>query len=168
MSDTNLFDLLQKRRAELEQKRAKILRDLDDLNREQARLEQEAREIEITHKVLKSLSQPNNASNSLTYFPPASKTGRKPEGTPTIAAMIDDALAVNELLGPEIELDTQGIVQHIRSKWWPDAQNSDIAPLLWRLSKQGRVAKVGNKYARIKLDRGPEDVKAPENELGES
>lgn len=155
MSDQSfIFEQLIKRRADLERRRSDVLRRLDDLNREQERLDQETKEVEIAQRVLKSLSAETD-SNEKSYIPPHTKIGRKPEGIPTIAEMIETALSIQELFGADDGLESHAIIQHIRGKWWPDAQGNDIAPLLWRLVKQGKLAKNGNKYHRIEKDGAP-------------
>ena len=146
MSNDDILDRIQKRREQIERGRAKLLQQLDDLNREQQRLEQEAQELDIAARVLNRLS-PDETEQSKNYTPPWTKPGKKPDGIPAMSDMIQTVLLAAEKDGIA-ELETQNIVNAIRIKWWPDAQNNDVAPVLWRQAKIGRLIKNGTRYRR--------------------
>lgn len=126
------------------EKRDRLLRQVDDVNRELERLE-----ISLsTYDSIKADVEGEPSGNVKGAIPPATKAKKKPEGTPTIAEMINMVLVDAKAKGTDA-LESQEIVHRIRAKWWPDAQSNDIAPLMWRLAKNEKLKKIGTKYSLI-------------------
>jgi hypothetical protein len=124
-------------------KRDDLLRQLDDLNREDERLKIG---LSVRDAVASELGIAEPTLESQGYVPPATKARKKPDGTPTMPEMISAILIEAETEG-HVKLESQEIIQRVRAKWWPDAQSNDISPLLWRLSKTGKLIKMGTAYA---------------------
>jgi hypothetical protein len=65
---------------------------------------------------------------------------RKPSGLPPVPEMILEALRLAESEGKS-GMNPQAMVSYVRSKYWPEAPNPDIGSTMWRMWKDGRLAK---------------------------
>jgi hypothetical protein len=65
---------------------------------------------------------------------------RKPSGLPPVPEMILEALRLAEAEG-KAGMNPQAMVSYVRSKYWSEATNPDIGSTMWRMWKDGRLAK---------------------------
>jgi hypothetical protein len=65
---------------------------------------------------------------------------RKPTGLPPLPEMILEALRLAESEG-KAGMNPQAMVSYVRDKYWPEATNPDIGSTMWRMWKDGRLAK---------------------------
>lgn len=65
---------------------------------------------------------------------------RKPPGLPPVPEMILEALKLAESEG-KAGMNPQAMVAYVRNKYWPEATNPDIGSTMWRMWKDGRLAK---------------------------
>jgi hypothetical protein len=65
---------------------------------------------------------------------------RKPSGLPPVPEMILEALRLAESEG-KAGMSPQAMVSYVRNKYWPEATNPDIGSTMWRMWKDGRLAK---------------------------
>ena len=125
--------------------KARVAERLSDLERERAMLEVEASELAITERTLAKL---NKIDLPKIFSAPAPRdahqtTRKKPRGIPTIYVMV---LTLFRDRGDHL-IEGAELVQAIKDRWWPTANNNDISPTLWRLHKTGKLIKKGTKYA---------------------
>ena len=150
MNKIPLLDRIKRERAQIEMQRAALMQQLDDLKRQEERLNQTAQELEIAEKVFARYSDAEqSAPEGPAQIPPATKQSKKPDGIPPVSELIYMVLAYAEKEGLRW-LEPIQVIERIRGNWWPGAQSNDIAPVLWRMAKQGKLAKRGQKYGRLK------------------
>jgi hypothetical protein len=112
-----------------------------------AKARAEAADYETAERVLLKLSgNKGNGSAALTDeaargegAPDGSDAG-KPAGIPTVPAMIIEA-CTNAARGRLAGLEPSDVTEFIRQKYWPDVRGPDVASTMWRMWKDGRLAK---------------------------
>lgn len=101
----------------------------------------DAGEYEIAERVLLKLAPGPVDSLAESKIVPNGMTGDgKPPGIPTVPTMIIEALTIaqkNRLDG----LEPSGVVEHIRSNYWPGVKGPDVASTMWRMWKDERLDK---------------------------
>jgi hypothetical protein len=124
-----------------------------------AALEAQARDLEITERVLMELEsspEPELALEPDMAASPAAQDialvatdllvgGGKPEGIPTMPNMIFEALRDAKARGLK-GLEPKDIAAYIAAKWWPEVKINNVGPIAWRLYKSDRLAKRQSKY----------------------
>jgi hypothetical protein len=134
------------------QVRARLAEVVDLIGRHEvalAYLKQEHGELEIAVRVMDRFYERQSFGELLPpdRAAPEPDTG-KPAGVPTVPHMIAEVLSLRALLdGPGAALAPKEILAEIRRLWWPDARTNDVSPILWRLAKEGRLAKTGKTYS---------------------
>lgn len=126
------------------------------IDRERSELEQIINELAVAERVVARLTSVDLPESQPSEVASGSATRKKPQGIPTVYVM---ALTLFRETG-EHWIEAQDIVQSIRERWWPTAENNDISPTLWRLSRMGKLTKNGTKYGL------PPGVRGPVKELG--
>jgi hypothetical protein len=106
-----------------------------------AKARADAGEYEIAERVLLKLSPgPVDGLAEPEIIPNGLTGDGKPPGIPTVPTMIIEALTIaqkNRLDG----LEPSGVVEHIRSNYWPSVKGADVASTMWRMWKDKRLAK---------------------------
>ena len=82
---------------------------------------------------------------------------RKPSGLPPVPEMILEALRLSESEG-RAGMNPQAMVSYVRSKYWPEATNPDIGSTMWRMWKDGRLAKPDENSSLYIIARQKEDA----------
>ena len=77
----------------------------------------------------------------------------RPSGIPTTPDMIHNVIS-SEVKVSGAGLTSKDIVARIESKWWPGVDPNLISPAAWRLAKEGRLKKIGDKYTLSDVDLG--------------
>lgn len=72
---------------------------------------------------------------------PTGRRKHKPDGLPTIAAMITATLKETPGLRPAEIADV------IRKKWWPDLQTPTISTTAWRMVRSGHLTQQDGRYS---------------------
>lgn len=115
------------------------------LGLEDASLEGEAQEIEVTLKTLSRVYGIELANQpEMRAVKNSGATSTKPNDAPTLFEMVAVVLKDWALLDDHIE--GQFIYDEIKKRWWPDAPRNSIIPSLWRFANEGRLVKEGTKY----------------------
>lgn len=126
------------------------------LDRERGELEQVINELAVAERVVARLTSVDLPQGQSVAAPDGVKR-KKPNGIPTIYVMV---LTLFRETG-EHWMEAQEIVQSIRDRWWPTAENNDISPTLWRLARMEKLTKSGTKYGL------PPGARGPVKQLGE-
>lgn len=152
----NSYDMKRFELKDVQREKEVEIERLARLDAERSQAEQRINELTITERTLArmlSVELPEPLK-------PATSDGakrKKPDGIPTIYVM---TLTLFRERGVHW-LEGQEIVQAIRERWWPTADNNDISPTLWRLSKTEKLVKAGTKYGL------PAGVRGSVKQLGE-
>lgn len=80
---------------------------------------------------------------------------KRPHGIPTTPDMIRFSIAEATKSG-WTGMNGKGLVEQINAKWWPGVDPNYIIPTAWRMAKEGRLKKVGEKYFLKDGDTGEE------------
>ncbi len=134
---------------DVQREKAAAIKLLGTLDRQREIVEQQINELTITERTLARLLSVELPELSGPLAPEAAKR-KKPAGIPTIYMM---ALTLFRERGVHF-MEGHEIVRAIRERWWPTADNNDISPTLWRLSKTGKLVKNGTKYGLLAGMRG--------------
>jgi hypothetical protein len=113
-----------------------------------AALEAQARDLEITERVLASLdaeSEPELEPEPEVAPAAADPTG-KPAGIPTMPVMIVEALKDAKARGVR-GLEPKEITNFIAGKWWPTVTINAVGPIAWRMYSRDRLSKRQSKYS---------------------
>ncbi len=133
-----------------------------------APLRAEETELVIAQSVIARLSgseKPTEAIEHATHFKKAIPHKKKasknngtdrPTGSPTTPEMIKDVI-VAEMKSGGVGLANKDLVARIDSKWWPGVDPNYIIPTAWRLAKEGRLGKIGDKYTMPNAGQGKID-----------
>jgi hypothetical protein len=85
---------------------------------------------------------PSGAGNSAVAAVPDCEKPLKPEGLPTVAAMV---LTVLKDAGPG-GLRPPQVTRVLRTRWWPDIPTERAAQTMYAMAKAGRLRKHGLRY----------------------
>ena len=142
MKKVELKDVQREKAAEIER--------LAELDAARVQSEQRINELAITERTLARLLSVDLPEPDDSTATNGSKR-KKPAGIPTIFVMTLTLFRENGVHW----MDGHEIVQAIRKRWWPTADNNDISPTLWRLAKTGKLVKRGTEYGLTAGARGP-------------
>jgi hypothetical protein len=119
-------------------------------------LTDEQDELEIAEKVFTRLSGET--------APGEDGSRGKPAGIPPMTEMIKEALGHYAELGHPRQRPAT-ILSYIRGKWWPDADNTDVGPITWRMWQRDQLTKyTDGTYAMLEPEPEPEPEAEPEPE----
>jgi hypothetical protein len=133
------FQMLSVRRKEIEAEITRLNTRIDELKRELP-------ELVTAEKVLSRLAgrSGNEAGPSDESVAPTG-LGGKPEGTPTVPAMIS-AILTDAEKGGKHGLEPKEMTAEISKRWWPSVAGEMISPIAWRMWKRGQLKKDGPRY----------------------
>jgi hypothetical protein len=123
-------------------------------------------EFEIAERVLASLgddaAEENQADRNQDEAPlaAAASSAVKPDGLPTMPAMILDSLHEARARGQN-GLEPREMAEFIEKKYWRGMPLHIVGPTAWRMHKDGRLAKRDSRYFLIQDDESS-DVPASE------
>ncbi len=155
--------LIAKRRAAIEQERLRLQQALKSLDAEQAKLAAEEHELEIAERVLGRLGDTpaeqtaamNRIIDEVEEVAAAAAKDRiprigkpRPEGIPTVRAMIDQLLMEAEREGKD-GLKGRALVVGIGNRWWPGVGWNSVLPTAIRLVKSKHLGRSGDLYIRV-------------------
>lgn len=86
-----------------------------------------------------------------------SKAAERPVGIPSTPEMIQRVIS-SEMKAGGTGLTSKDIVARIESEWWPNVDPNFIAPAAWRLAKEGRLKKVGDRYVLSDVHLGEMEI----------
>jgi hypothetical protein len=87
-----------------------------------------------------------SAGSSEESTPKAAPPRKKPAGIPPIPEIIIECLAGAANAGLP-GLEPNQILEWVRSKYWPNAESTDVGSTAWRMWKGGRLVKDGAVYS---------------------
>lgn len=138
-----------------------------------AMLRKELDDLQVAVRVFERFHERRDYAAELVHETgPAAKptvTAAKPAVLPTVPEMIVEALgfARDEMKLPGWEPKT--ILGFIRDRYWPEAQQTSVGPIAWRMAQEGRLLKRGTLYClpENETPAGPTaGVSEPEDEDG--
>jgi hypothetical protein len=94
----------------------------------------------------------------------------KPNGIPTMPEMIFEALRKDkeeDILDLNAGLEPKEMMKFIAEKYWPDVRSELVGPIAWRMWKQGRLLKEGNRYRLPEPNEAPPLSRTGRSEAGE-
>jgi hypothetical protein len=113
-----------------------------------AYLKQERAELETAIRVFERFHGRPELSSGI--LPAVAAASVKPLAVPTVPEMIFEALRDAADRGRE-GLEPKEILAFIKERYWPDAQQTSVGPIAWRMwKKEGRLAKAGALYMLLK------------------
>ena len=131
-----------------------IQASIEKLEAKIAVLQAEQAEINIAQNVIDRLS---GAKKKDLKLPLSHKKKRirpkgkeRPEGIPTTPEMMRLAIIAANKEG-KVGLSGQELYEVIGKQWWPGVDPNLIKPTAWRLEKEGRLGKIGDKYTLPKV-----------------
>lgn len=131
------IQLIRDKRRALDDEMAKIEGAIAKLDEKLVMLREQAKDFETAERVLLSLSGDDDRAQEIAS---ESEGTGKPQGIPTTPDMIIRALDDAGSRGKP-GLQPHEILTFIKSKWWPQATNHDVSPVVWRMAKDGRLSK---------------------------
>lgn len=155
-ANIDIHDDMKRQDLDIIQKRKKAVAErLDAIDVERAALAQEMADLAVTERTMARLLDVDLPEPTANRHPKVA-VRKKPDGIPTVYIMAATILREASEDG-QAWMEPQEIVRAIRERWWPDADSNDINPTLWRLYKNLKLSKKGNKYglplgARSKLE----------------
>jgi hypothetical protein len=96
------------------------------------------------YRVVMQMSTPDKVSQPLpgpSPHPADARRRQKPDGLPSVAAMITAVLKETPNLRPA------EIADSIRKQWWPDLQTPTISTTAWRMVRSGHLTQQDGRYA---------------------
>lgn len=124
-------------------RRAAIDAEVEFLRQRIALLEKERPDLEAAERVLRRLAAGVDEGDKAEEM----DTG-KPDGIPPVSEMILLSLAHAHRNGQE-GLTPQGLLEVIRSAWWPNVTTDSVGPIAWRMWKNSKLGKEGSMYFRL-------------------
>jgi hypothetical protein len=145
MIDDSHLEPIRLRQAQVEKRRADLDARVAKIAREKAALDEEAKALETTLQTLAKVYGLDTEEGAA--IKPA--TSSKPEGTPTLFEMVSQILTDAAEWGDHL-VEGELLYDQIKKRFWPDAPRNSIIPSLWRFWKEGRIVKEGTKYGLLK------------------
>jgi hypothetical protein len=145
---------------------SEIVASIDRYEAKIAALRDEANDISIAQQVLERLSGGKKRVGFTEIKPKGAnekkvnklKSKPRPEGIPTTPEMMRLAIIDANKRGL-LGMTGQELYEYIGKTWWPGVDPNLIKPTAWRLEKEGRLGKDGDKYTLPK-DKNQSDENA--------
>jgi hypothetical protein len=139
-------------------KRRRVQRDIAGHQDAILSLQTELSELDIAERVLasldgESLREEVAAEQSEEGSPDQTPPATKPDGIPTMPAMITEALE-EARRERQTGLEPREMGEFIIKKYWPNMPPYVVGPIAWRMHKSGKLAKKGSKYFLPKVEEG--------------
>jgi hypothetical protein len=139
-------------------KRRAIQKEIERSRGHISSLETMLSELDITERVLDNLDATGlqdaaDGEDHEEAAPAEPAPAAKPDGIPTMPAMILEALEEARDEGKK-GLEPREMGEFIIKKYWPNMPPYVVGPIAWRMHKSGKLAKRGSKYFLPKVEEG--------------
>jgi hypothetical protein len=101
--------------------------------------QKEANDLSIAERVFANLTKEDTSAEPQAEDQTAD-SGGKPEGTPSVPEMIEEALT--HALGlSRTRLRPSEMTSYIRGKWWPSVEGNAVSSIAWRMWQRDQLVK---------------------------
>ena len=110
-----------------------------------AYLKQEREELATAIRVFERFGNRPDIGSDILPAKPLQEDIKKPAGIPPMPNMILNVLG-GAMLVDGSWMEPKTIADQIRNQWWPEAPQTSVGPIAWRMWKEGRLKKEGSLY----------------------